>query len=130
MMYAIPGQTPAAAAAAPEPQATAQAARSVAQVLADSKVLAVLDELDRDLVGLAPVKARIRDIAGVDHIGFGQKPGAVENAGEARQQPEHERKRSPRKPPCPEENTRRHRDDGSRDNAPGSHDRHREILHQ
>jgi probable Rubsico expression protein CbbX len=62
-MYAIPGQTPAAAAAAPEPQATAPAARSVAQVLAESNVLAVLDELDRDLVGLAPVKARIRDIA-------------------------------------------------------------------
>ena len=50
-MYAIPGQTPAAAAAAPEPQATAPAARSVAQVLAESNVLAVLDELDRDLVG-------------------------------------------------------------------------------
>lgn len=62
-MYAIPGQTPVAAAAAPEPQATAPAARSVAQVLAESNVLAVLDELDRDLVGLAPVKARIRDIA-------------------------------------------------------------------
>ena len=43
-MYAIPGQTPAAAAAAPEPQATAPAARSVAQVLAESNVLAVLDD--------------------------------------------------------------------------------------
>jgi probable Rubsico expression protein CbbX len=32
-------------------------------VLADSQVEEVLAELDRDLVGLAPVKARIRDIA-------------------------------------------------------------------
>jgi probable Rubsico expression protein CbbX len=38
-------------------------ARTVAQVLAHSQVEAVLDELDRDLVGLAPVKQRIRDIA-------------------------------------------------------------------
>ncbi len=36
---------------------------SVASVLAETQVEAVLDELDRDLVGLAPVKARIRDIA-------------------------------------------------------------------
>jgi probable Rubsico expression protein CbbX len=32
-------------------------------VLAQSQAGAVMDELDRDLVGLAPVKARIRDIA-------------------------------------------------------------------
>jgi probable Rubsico expression protein CbbX len=38
-------------------------ARSVAEVLADSQVEQVLRELDEDLVGLAPVKARIRDIA-------------------------------------------------------------------
>jgi probable Rubsico expression protein CbbX len=38
-------------------------ARSVAEVLADSQVEAVLEELDRDLIGLAPVKSRIRDIA-------------------------------------------------------------------
>lgn len=38
-------------------------ARSVAQVLAQSQVEDVLGELERDLVGLAPVKARIRDIA-------------------------------------------------------------------
>ena len=62
-MYAIPGQTPAPAAVAPAPEAAAVAPRSVAQVLSDSNVLAVLDELERDLVGLAPVKARIRDIA-------------------------------------------------------------------
>jgi len=36
---------------------------TVADVLAQSQVEAVLDELDTDLVGLAPVKARIRDIA-------------------------------------------------------------------
>jgi probable Rubsico expression protein CbbX len=35
----------------------------VGEVLAQSQVEAVLDELDRDLVGLAPVKQRIRDIA-------------------------------------------------------------------
>ena len=37
--------------------------RTVAAVLAETQVEAVLDELDRDLVGLAPVKARVRDIA-------------------------------------------------------------------
>lgn len=50
------------AAAAGEPPAK-PAARSVADVLADSQVEQVLRELDTDLVGLAPVKARIRDIA-------------------------------------------------------------------
>jgi probable Rubsico expression protein CbbX len=35
----------------------------VAEVLARSQVEAVFDELERDLVGLAPVKQRIRDIA-------------------------------------------------------------------
>jgi probable Rubsico expression protein CbbX len=38
-------------------------ARSVGEVLAQSQVEDVIAELDRDLVGLAPVKARIRDIA-------------------------------------------------------------------
>jgi probable Rubsico expression protein CbbX len=47
----------AVAAAAPE------APRTVADVLAESKVEEILDQLDRDLVGLAPVKTRIRDIA-------------------------------------------------------------------
>ena len=37
--------------------------RSVGEVLSQSQVEAVMDELDRDLVGLAPVKSRIRDIA-------------------------------------------------------------------
>ena len=36
---------------------------SVADVLADSQVESVLDELDRELIGLVPVKQRIRDIA-------------------------------------------------------------------
>ncbi|MBK6862848.1 MAG: CbbX protein [Ideonella sp.] len=60
-LYSIPGSvapmapTPAPAEAAP--------ARTVAEVLRDSQVEAVLDELDRDLVGLTPVKQRIRDIA-------------------------------------------------------------------
>jgi probable Rubsico expression protein CbbX len=41
----------------------AASARSVSEVLAQSQVEAVFDELDRDLIGLAPVKQRIRDIA-------------------------------------------------------------------
>ena len=45
------------------PLSVAGAARTVAAVLAESQVEAVLDELERDLVGLAPVKQRIRDIA-------------------------------------------------------------------
>ncbi len=36
---------------------------TVADVLADTQVEAVLDELDRDLIGLVPVKTRVRDIA-------------------------------------------------------------------
>jgi probable Rubsico expression protein CbbX len=56
-LYSIPGSVaaPAAPAAAP--------GRTVGEVLAASQVEAVLEELDRDLVGLAPVKQRIRDIA-------------------------------------------------------------------
>lgn len=62
--YAIPGST---AAPAP-PQAPADrpgtpAARTVGEVLRESQVETVMDELDGDLVGLAPVKQRIRDIA-------------------------------------------------------------------
>jgi probable Rubsico expression protein CbbX len=60
-LYSIPGTTPTAAAAtAVEPVATA---RTVNEVLAQSQVEAVMDELDRELIGLAPVKSRIRDIA-------------------------------------------------------------------
>ncbi|HEY4083151.1 MAG TPA: CbbX protein [Burkholderiaceae bacterium] len=60
-LYAIPGST-AAAPEAPE-RALASSARTVGEVLAESQVEAVLDELDEELVGLAPVKQRIRDIA-------------------------------------------------------------------
>lgn len=61
----MPHQRPggSAPAGATTPVADASMARSVAQVLADSQVEAVLAELDDELVGLAPVKARIRDIA-------------------------------------------------------------------
>jgi probable Rubsico expression protein CbbX len=63
--YSIPGnvtpQSAAASAAADAPVLTT--ARTVAAVLAESQVEAVFDELDRDLVGLAPVRQRIRDIA-------------------------------------------------------------------
>ena len=61
-LYSIPGSTAPVA----EPAASAapkSSARTVAEVLAESQVEAVMDELDRDLVGLAPVKQRIRDIA-------------------------------------------------------------------
>ncbi len=67
--YSIPGVSAAAPAepavndAVPTLAMVDSGARSVAQVLAQSQVEDVLSELDRDLVGLAPVKARIRDIA-------------------------------------------------------------------
>ena len=69
--YSIPGvvsaapagQADTAADAAPSRAMVDSGARSVAQVLAQSQVEDVLAELERDLVGLAPVKARIRDIA-------------------------------------------------------------------
>jgi len=61
-LYHIPGaQAPAAPAGAST--AVRSTARTVGEVLAESQVEAVMDELDRDLVGLAPVKQRIRDIA-------------------------------------------------------------------
>ena len=55
--------TPAATEAADPPTASLGQARSVGEVLAQSQVEEVIAELDRDLVGLAPVKTRIRDIA-------------------------------------------------------------------
>jgi probable Rubsico expression protein CbbX len=63
-LYAIPGApvTPQAPVAT-TPADAGQPPRTVGEVLAQSQVEAVLDELDRDLVGLAPVKQRIRDIA-------------------------------------------------------------------
>jgi probable Rubsico expression protein CbbX len=46
-----------------KPEGAALPPRTVADVLAQSQVEAVMDELDRDLIGLVPVKTRIRDIA-------------------------------------------------------------------
>ena len=66
-MYHLPGTPPAGGSAPPPepagPAGTARQARTVGEVLADSQVESVLAELERDLIGLAPVKARIRDIA-------------------------------------------------------------------
>jgi len=68
-LYAIPGApaVPASADATRVDAAPAAGATNppvtVGQVLAQSQVESVMDELDRDLIGLAPVKARIRDIA-------------------------------------------------------------------
>lgn len=61
-LYSIPGAS-ARPAAEPEVQQPLPPPRTVNQVLAQSQVLAVIDELERDLVGLVPVKQRIRDIA-------------------------------------------------------------------
>ena len=60
-LYAIPGSSVPVAAqpAGPVPALPT----TVAEVLAQSHVEAVFDELERDLVGLVPVKQRIRDIA-------------------------------------------------------------------
>ena len=63
-LYHIPGsaiEAPVATDPGTSPMTTS--ARTVGQVLAESQVEIVLDELDHDLVGLAPVKQRIRDIA-------------------------------------------------------------------
>jgi probable Rubsico expression protein CbbX len=72
-LYAIPGSA-AAPAPVPPPADAAPAPRTVGDVLRDSQVEAVMNELDRDLVGLAPVKQRIRDIAAllvVDRLRLG-----------------------------------------------------------
>jgi probable Rubsico expression protein CbbX len=60
-LYTIPGAKPAPP--APADRVASTSACTVAAVLADSQVEAVLQELDADLVGLAPVKARIQNIA-------------------------------------------------------------------
>jgi probable Rubsico expression protein CbbX len=64
-LYQIPGQHAPALDAPPDTQAAdaTAGARTVTDVLAQSQAGAVIDELDRDLIGLAPVKSRIRDIA-------------------------------------------------------------------
>ena len=60
----VRAETSVATAAQPvDPPVALGQARSVGEVLAQSQVEDVIAELDRDLVGLAPVKARIRDIA-------------------------------------------------------------------
>ena len=61
--YAIPGSVAAASAQATTTGAQLTPARTVAEVLEQTQVEAVLGELDRELVGLVPVKQRIRDIA-------------------------------------------------------------------
>jgi probable Rubsico expression protein CbbX len=63
-LYSIPGApvTPVAPVSTP-PDGAGQQPRTVGEVLAQSQVEAVLNELEHDLVGLAPVKQRIRDIA-------------------------------------------------------------------
>ncbi|MFZ2649613.1 MAG: CbbX protein [Burkholderiaceae bacterium] len=60
-LYSIPGSTPAVQAEAPAP--ATDSAHTVAEVLAQSQVESVMDELDADLIGLVPIKQRIRDIA-------------------------------------------------------------------
>jgi probable Rubsico expression protein CbbX len=81
-LYTLPGRQATQSATAPSPAAALVAAgavtalahhsaestaasvpRTIAEVLAQSQVQDVIDELERDLVGLAPIKARIRDIA-------------------------------------------------------------------
>jgi probable Rubsico expression protein CbbX len=66
-LYSIPGATaPPPAPPADRPALAVQnatGARTVNDILAQSQVGAVMDELERDLVGLEPVKSRIRDIA-------------------------------------------------------------------
>jgi probable Rubsico expression protein CbbX len=64
--YHLPGVTqssPPVAPVVPAGAATDTGARTVAQVLEQTQVRQVMDALDRDLVGLKPVKSRIRDIA-------------------------------------------------------------------
>jgi probable Rubsico expression protein CbbX len=65
-MYSIPGSPPPTAEGvppAPSQPAAGAHARTVSEVLSQSQADAVMTELEQDLVGLAPIKARIRDIA-------------------------------------------------------------------
>ncbi|WP_085317466.1 CbbX protein [Derxia lacustris] len=55
--------TAAAKPAAAEPAAQPAPPNTVAGVLAETRIEDTLDELDRDLVGLVPVKTRVREIA-------------------------------------------------------------------
>lgn len=63
-LYTLPGTGTGTTAAPETPDAGPETApRSVGDVLRDSQVQSVLDDLDRDLIGLLPIKQRIRDIA-------------------------------------------------------------------
>jgi probable Rubsico expression protein CbbX len=65
-LYKIAGQTDAAGetpAHEPAPQSALASATTVGEVLAQTQAGAVIEELERDLIGLAPVKSRVRDIA-------------------------------------------------------------------
>ena len=86
-LYAIPGSVAAEAEAEAAPAPAAPAPRTVGDVLRDSQVEDVMNELDQDLVGLAPVKQRIRDIAAllvIDRLreahGLQSGPGAQKPA--------------------------------------------------
>ena len=76
-LYTIPGSSREAGPSGRPASAPAPApARSVEAVLHESQVETVIDELERDLIGLVPVKQRIRDIAAllvIDRLraGFG-----------------------------------------------------------
>jgi probable Rubsico expression protein CbbX len=64
--HAVSGnQSPAGQCVAPvtTESVAGQGARTVSEVLAQSQADAVMTELEQDLIGLAPIKARIRDIA-------------------------------------------------------------------
>jgi probable Rubsico expression protein CbbX len=60
---AVTGATAITGAAGVSPPASASGRVDLKALLADSNVTQVLDELDAELIGLKPVKARIRDIA-------------------------------------------------------------------
>ncbi|MGB6306222.1 MAG: CbbX protein [Steroidobacteraceae bacterium] len=74
-LYQIPGQIPGQQAPSPPAPAPASgsatggpahgaaSARTIQEVLAQSRAYAAIEELESDLIGLAPVKGRIRDIA-------------------------------------------------------------------
>jgi probable Rubsico expression protein CbbX len=66
-LYQIAGQSPATHEGSTDtdavPANVTTSARTVTEVLAQGQAGAVINELERDLVGLTPVKSRIRDIA-------------------------------------------------------------------
>jgi len=62
-MYSIPGSSPRLPAETIAEGTHASVPQSVNDVLTQSQIEAVMDELDEDLIGLLPVKQRVRDIA-------------------------------------------------------------------